>query len=302
MALINCPECGKENVSDSANSCPNCGYNLKEHFEKLNREIELKKAKEEREKREKEREASVDRFIDKLKTPINRFKSFTKIKKIICVLIICVLIAGIIGIVNVSSSMIRKAQIQTFQSKEAMINSVVGDYADAERIDNPYMFCSINENYVFWNHELFIMDSDVYAIKEWDYENGKIIYDDDSELTVLKNGNLESKAWTFSKKNYRHNLDLDITDVRWREESGKTKCTITLNGTIKNQYSKGIQIKGLAFTGQSKEEQNKDLLRAANIKREPTTRAYYFHDSIVEFEFNMIDVNRVVITVKEDKN
>ena len=80
MALINCPECGKENVSDSANSCPNCGYNIKEHFEKLNREIELKKAKEEREKREKEREASVDRFIDKLKTPINRFKSFTKIK------------------------------------------------------------------------------------------------------------------------------------------------------------------------------------------------------------------------------
>ena len=158
MALINCPECGKENVSDSANSCPNCGYNIKEHFEKLNREIELKKAKEEREKREKEREASVDRFIDKLKTPINRFKSFTKIKKIICVLIICVVIVGIIGIVNVSSSMIRKAQIQTFQSKEAMINSVVGDYADAERIDNPYMFCSINENYVFWNHELFIMD------------------------------------------------------------------------------------------------------------------------------------------------
>ena len=134
MALINCPECGKENVSDSANSCPNCGYNIKEHFEKLNREIELKKAKEEREKREKEREASVDRFIDKLKTPINRFKSFTKIKKIICVLIICVLIAGIIGIVNVSSSMIRKAQIQTFQSKEAMINSVVGDYADAESV------------------------------------------------------------------------------------------------------------------------------------------------------------------------
>lgn len=25
MALITCPECGKE-VSDTANNCPNCGY------------------------------------------------------------------------------------------------------------------------------------------------------------------------------------------------------------------------------------------------------------------------------------
>lgn len=29
MALINCPECKKENISDSAVSCPNCGYKLK---------------------------------------------------------------------------------------------------------------------------------------------------------------------------------------------------------------------------------------------------------------------------------
>ena len=27
MALINCPECGKE-VSDSAEMCPNCGYSI----------------------------------------------------------------------------------------------------------------------------------------------------------------------------------------------------------------------------------------------------------------------------------
>lgn len=34
MALIKCPECGKENVSDSAESCPECGYNIKAYFEK----------------------------------------------------------------------------------------------------------------------------------------------------------------------------------------------------------------------------------------------------------------------------
>lgn len=35
MALIKCPECGRENVSDSAESFPNCGYGIKAHFDKL---------------------------------------------------------------------------------------------------------------------------------------------------------------------------------------------------------------------------------------------------------------------------
>ena len=301
MALINCPECGKENVSDSANSCPNCGYNIKEHFEKINREIEIKKAKEQREKREKEREAAFDRFIEKLKAPISRFKSLTTIKKCICVFIICVIIAGIIGIVNISSSMIRRAQIQTFPSKEAMINSVVGDYADAERIDNPYMFCSINENYVSWNHEIFIMDSNVSSIKKWDYENGKIIYSDNSEFTVMKNGSLESTngVWSFKKKNYRYSLDFDIKDVRWSEENGKTKCIITIDGTIEKSSGKTIQIEGIAFANESKETQTKDLLRATNTKKEPLKWDYYFNNSVVELDYNITGVTDINITVEE---
>ena len=35
MALIKCPECGREKVSDSAEVCPDCGYGIKEHFKKL---------------------------------------------------------------------------------------------------------------------------------------------------------------------------------------------------------------------------------------------------------------------------
>lgn len=30
MALIKCPECGRENVSDSALKCPGCGFNIRE--------------------------------------------------------------------------------------------------------------------------------------------------------------------------------------------------------------------------------------------------------------------------------
>ena len=30
MALIKCPECGKENVSDKAQTCPECGYRIQQ--------------------------------------------------------------------------------------------------------------------------------------------------------------------------------------------------------------------------------------------------------------------------------
>lgn len=38
MALVKCPECGKENVSNQAESCPNCGYGIKTHFERIEQE------------------------------------------------------------------------------------------------------------------------------------------------------------------------------------------------------------------------------------------------------------------------
>lgn len=63
MALINCPECGKENVSDSAETCPACGYPIESYCKKINieekknrenkkidHELELKKGQEEKRK------------------------------------------------------------------------------------------------------------------------------------------------------------------------------------------------------------------------------------------------------------
>ena len=32
MALINCPECGREKVSSSAKSCPECGFNISDYY------------------------------------------------------------------------------------------------------------------------------------------------------------------------------------------------------------------------------------------------------------------------------
>lgn len=58
MALIKCPECGRENVSDTAEACPNCGYGIKAHYDKIKKEKrrreQLKRAEEERKIREEE--------------------------------------------------------------------------------------------------------------------------------------------------------------------------------------------------------------------------------------------------------
>ena len=40
MALINCPNCGRSNVSDSAENCPECGYNIKAHLEEIKKKQE----------------------------------------------------------------------------------------------------------------------------------------------------------------------------------------------------------------------------------------------------------------------
>ena len=35
MAIVTCPECGKEEASDSAKTCPNCGYDIKSYYDKI---------------------------------------------------------------------------------------------------------------------------------------------------------------------------------------------------------------------------------------------------------------------------
>ena len=77
MALIKCPECGRENVSDSAEMCPGCGYGIKAHFEKIEQEklkeqqrIEYKKAKIKRDQEAKERKQKRIRNVPKPERPV----------------------------------------------------------------------------------------------------------------------------------------------------------------------------------------------------------------------------------------
>ena len=62
MALVTCPECGRENVSDSAVACPECGYGIKEHFDKIRIKEEAEKRRIEEQKRaEKARQEAEEK-------------------------------------------------------------------------------------------------------------------------------------------------------------------------------------------------------------------------------------------------
>lgn len=61
MALIKCPECGKERVSDSAEVCPECGYGIKTHFDNIRKEKESKRLENEIKQQEYNRLKSIPR-------------------------------------------------------------------------------------------------------------------------------------------------------------------------------------------------------------------------------------------------
>lgn len=67
MALTKCPECGKENISDSAISCPSCGYGIKLHFENIKieeqKQLEIRKQNQvlEQEKQRKEKQLEQEK-------------------------------------------------------------------------------------------------------------------------------------------------------------------------------------------------------------------------------------------------
>lgn len=60
MALIKCPECGREKVSDSAQACPGCGFGIKDYYSKL----EQDRLREELKKEEAEKQAAAKAQAD----------------------------------------------------------------------------------------------------------------------------------------------------------------------------------------------------------------------------------------------
>lgn len=81
MALVKCPECGKENVSSTASACPQCGFNIKKYYGDI----------EKKEKIEKIQKEIKDIPSQAKKININTFKFHKKIFiPIICALLVAI--------------------------------------------------------------------------------------------------------------------------------------------------------------------------------------------------------------------
>lgn len=88
MALIKCPECGRKNVSDSAEMCPDCGFGINKYFKQ--KHMEEKKIT-----KKTEEDASFYEKVRKLRIEDleNRLKEERKAKiTVIIVMILCLII------------------------------------------------------------------------------------------------------------------------------------------------------------------------------------------------------------------
>lgn len=75
MALIQCPECRK-NVSETAETCPNCGFNIKKHVLKEKMAIQEKKTKEARTIYETKKSKLIQEYGKVSFQPPNMTKSY----------------------------------------------------------------------------------------------------------------------------------------------------------------------------------------------------------------------------------
>lgn len=154
MALVKCPECGREKVSDSAESCPNCGYAIKVYYDKLRQEEEKKRLEEEKQKQiiaaEEERKRLQEEREKKRKEIVSKYFG-SPTKKIAWGVVICVVLALIImlGIYVSKENQITKAiensklDVDGIESYASSIDStlssadfVYGTFESKSAVDN----------------------------------------------------------------------------------------------------------------------------------------------------------------------
>lgn len=85
MALITCPECGRNNVSDSAEACPVCGHGIREHFIKSNDKSKQTKAFNGDSQTNTEQEKRL-KYYNNIK-PLKLFDSITSLQFLLLVLL-----------------------------------------------------------------------------------------------------------------------------------------------------------------------------------------------------------------------
>lgn len=100
MALVKCPECGRENVSDTAKACPGCGYNVKAYYDK--------KYKITKESSDESKDMPINREVI-LEEPIKSKKNKTLI---IIMIIFCILSVAFAIVVQIANAERQRSKLE----------------------------------------------------------------------------------------------------------------------------------------------------------------------------------------------
>ena len=146
MALVKCPECGREKVSDSAETCPDCGYAVKAYYDKVKQEEEEKRLAEEREKQriaeEEERKRLQEEKEKQHQENMNKYFG-TPMKKLGWTLLGCLLLGLVIAYGCYASNQAEIAEaIEDSQSDIQKIKGFMSSI-DSELGSADYVYSSI---------------------------------------------------------------------------------------------------------------------------------------------------------------
>lgn len=207
MALIKCPECGKENVSDSAQTCPNCGYGIKTHYEKI--ALEQQKIVQE----------------EKINTSKKKVVSVVNNPKVIIPTII------IIGVIIISVFIYQSSH------KEVIHGITWGmSISEVQKKEANGYYNDEDNYYAVSNVDFFGKDSNILYI----FEGDKL-----ASITAIATGDTYDAAYNIAYNICKeHNLPIsfeDKTDSKYLKSSILTwnidGTTIKLVGTYDDRYS-----------------------------------------------------------------
>lgn len=232
MALIKCPECGKE-VSDTAKSCPYCGYNVNQ-YTKYQRKQEINAIN------EHQRNIKAQEISDNIKNiPLWKKIAITGIVTIIALLVIVVTVNRI-------------SYNSTVNNYTSLVDKFVDDwytlqkYEDAEKKD--YLSIDIyNKALISDLHKLSKDYAEIKHIEEvMDYIQTKI----KAEMifpVIAYNNTTTGPSYDFDVEllDYIKYYGHSVSDLQLTMESGDLYCT----GVFKNErdYAINSYLKATAY-------------------------------------------------------
>lgn len=243
MALIKCPECGRENVSDSAEACPNCGYGVKAHYIKKREDERIRLKNEEQERINIEEKQCRIKENNLKKEKANKKKELAKkiVKKSspLIIIIVIAIIVSCIYLVKIGKKEYREA-ISYFKKgnyEEALsIFESLENYRDSnEYIEKCKVNITVgkynNQNYIQAYNELVLLSSEVF---ERVMNDSTISLEDmlnDCQKNCADLGHIAFTEKNYSKASDYFEICYEYNSISYKNEYLFTEKFPTLNTT-----------------------------------------------------------------------